>query len=171
MEDNLKREVKTNLEISQKYEFELIRDGKVIDSWDIENLVTTEGLNTYIDYTLKTGQATPLWYVGLKNTGTPVAGDTMASHGSWTENVTYSEGTRPAFTPGTVSGGSVSNTASKASFSINGTTTIFGAFLTSNNTKSGTTGILLGVGDFGASRSVLSGDTLNVTVTCTITSA
>lgn len=171
MEENLKKEFKTNLEISQKYEFELIRDGKVIDTWEFENLVTTEGLNTYLDYTLKTGQASPLWYVGLKNTGAPAAGDTMASHAGWTENVTYTEGTRPVFTPGAISGGSVSNTASKASFAINGTTEIFGAFLTSNSTKSGTTGLLLGVGDFGASRPVLSGDTLNVTITCTITSA
>jgi len=161
----------STFKISQHYKFELIRDNQVVDAWDFENLVVTVGLNTYLDYTLKTGEASPLWYVGLKNTGTPVAGDTMASHASWTENVTYSNANRPALTLGTITGGSVDNSASKASFTINGTTTIFGAFVTSNNTKSGTTGILLGVGDFASSRSVIADDTLNVTVTFTITSA
>jgi hypothetical protein len=168
--DNIEKQP-MNLQIAQVYKFEHFRDGKQIDEWEFENIVVTEGLNTYLDYTLKTGQAGPVWYVGLKNTGTPVAGDTMASHGSWTENVTYSDANRRTWTPGTVATGSVDNSASKAVFNINGTTTIFGAFMTSNNTKSGTTGILLGVGDFGASRAVINGDILNVTVTCTMTSA
>ena len=157
--------------VSHLYKFELVRDGKIIDLWEMENLVTTEGLNRYLDATLKTGFASPTWYVGLKNTGTPVAGDVMNSHGSWTENVTYSDATRPAFTPGTIASGSVDNSASKAVFNINGTTTIFGAFMTTVNTKSGTTGVLLGVGDFASSRAVINGDILNVTITCTITSA
>ena len=157
--------------VSHLYKFELVRDGIIIDLWEMENLVTTEGLNRYLDATLKTGFASPTWYVGLKNTGTPVAGDVMNSHGSWTENVTYSDATRPAFTPGTIASGSVDNSASKAVFNINGTTTIFGAFMTTVNTKSGTTGVLLGVGDFASSRAVINGDILNVTITCTITSA
>ncbi len=52
-----------------------------------------------------------------------------------------------------------------AVFSINGTVTIAGAFLTSNNTKGGTTGILFSASDFQSpgDRAVVSGDTLNVT--------
>ena len=59
----------------------------------------------------------------------------------------------------------ISNSASVAVFSINGTATIAGAFLTSNNTKGGTTGILFSASDFQSpgDRSVVSGDTLNVT--------
>lgn len=136
---------------------------------EFDNLVTTEGKNTLLDYTLKTGAASPTWYVGLKNTGAAAAGDVMNSHAGWTENVTYSDGTRRTFTPGTISAGSVDNSASKAQFNINGTTDIYGAFLTSNSTKSGTTGLLYGVGDFAASRSVVSGDVLNVQITATIT--
>jgi hypothetical protein len=39
-----------------------------------------------------------------------------------------------------------------------------------NNTKGGSTGTLLGGNDFGASRGVISGDTLRVTATCSLTS-
>ena len=165
-------EKQLNLGISQHYKFECFdKEGNLKWTEEIDNLVTTVGLNTYLDYTLKTGQAAPPWYVALKNTGTPVAGDTMGSHGSWTENVTYSDANRQTLTLGTIAAGAVDNSASKAVFNINGTTTIYGAFVTSVNTKSGTTGILLGVGDFASSRAVINGDILNVTITFTITSA
>jgi hypothetical protein len=61
----------------------------------------------------------------------------------------------------------VTNTASKAVFSINATTTVGGAFLTSNDTKGGSTGTLFSAADFQApgDRSVVNGDTLNVTYT------
>jgi len=61
----------------------------------------------------------------------------------------------------------VTNTASKAVFTINGTTTVGGAFLTSNDTKGGTTGTLFSAADFQSpgDRSVVSGDILNVTYT------
>ena len=133
-----------------------------------ENLVVTAGRDKYLDATLKTGLATPAWYVGLKGTGTVVAADTMASHAGWAELTPYSNATRPAFTAGTISGGSVDNSASKAVFNINSPSTIFGAFMADNSTKGGTTGTLLGAGDFTASRAVENGDTLNVQVTCSI---
>jgi hypothetical protein len=59
----------------------------------------------------------------------------------------------------------VTNTASKAVFTINGTTTVGGAFLTSGSAKSGTTGTLFSAADFSSpgDRSVVSGDILNVT--------
>lgn len=134
-----------------------------------ENLVVTAGLNKYLDATLKTGLAAPLWYVGLKGTGAVVAGDTMASHAGWAEITPYSNATRPAFTPGTISAGSVDNSAAKAVFNINANTTVYGAFMADDSTKGGATGTLLGAGDFAASRAVQSGDTLNIQITCTIT--
>jgi hypothetical protein len=95
----------------------------------------------------------------------------MASHASWATITPYSNATDPAFTPGAISGGSVDNSASKAVFNINATDDVYGAFLKDNNTKGGSTGILYGAGDFGAYRSVLSGDTLNVQITCSITAS
>ena len=50
-------------------------------------------------------------------------------------------------------------------FSINGTTTVGGAFLISESTKGGTTGVLFSAADFQSpgDRAVTNGDTLNVT--------
>lgn len=136
-----------------------------------KNLVTTEGLNHVLSSTLDGGTQITTWYVGLKGTGSAAAGDTMASHAGWTEDQNYSQSVRQTLTLGTASAGSIDNTASKATYSINATATIAGAFITSDNTKGGTSGTLYGVVDFASSRSVISGDTLEVTVTLTAASA
>lgn len=144
-------------------------DGKLKWTDDIHNIVVYAGLNDLLDKYLKGSSYTAAWYVGLTGASpTPANADTMASHGGWTDDATYSNATRPALTLGTVASQSVDNSASKAVFNINGTATIGGAFVVSNSTKSGTTGTLYGVGAFtGGNKSVGSGDTLNVTVTLT----
>jgi hypothetical protein len=136
-----------------------------------KNLVTTEGLNHVLSSTLDGGTQITAWYVGLKGTGSAAAGDTMASHAGWTEDQNYSQSVRQTLTLGTASAGSIDNSASKATYSINATTTIAGAFITSDSTKGGTSGTLYGVVDFASSRAVISGDTLEVTVTLTAASA
>lgn len=95
----------------------------------------------------------------------------MASHSGWTEVTDYSQSVRQTLTLGTAAAGSIDNSASKASYSINATATVAGAFINSDSTKSGTSGTLYGVVDFASSRSVISGDTLEVTVTLTAASA
>ena len=136
-----------------------------------KNLVTTEGLNHVLSSTLDGGTQITTWYVGLKGTGSAAAGDTMSSHSGWSEVTDYSQSVRQTLTLGTAAAGSIDNSASKASYSINATATVAGAFITSDSTKSGTTGTLYGVVDFASSRSVISGDTLEVTVTLTAASA
>jgi hypothetical protein len=135
-------------------------DGK--EKWreSVRNLVTTEGKNDLIDKYFKGSAYTAGWYLGLKGTGSPVVGDTLASHGGWSEITPYS-GNRPAITFGTTSAGS--NTATQVSITINATATVYGAIITSVN--SGTSGKLYSATDFSASRSVVSGDTINVIVT------
>ena len=146
--------------------------------WEDEapNLVVNVGLQ---DMNAKyfTGSAyTAAWYIGLYGSGatnSPAAGDTMSSHAGWTEVVAYSQATRPACTfgtPTTANPSVATNSASPATFSINATTTVGGAFLTSNNTKSGTTGTLYSAADFSApgDRAVTNGDTLSVTYTLSL---
>jgi len=67
----------------------------------------------------------------------------------------------------------ISNALSPAQFNINATDTVGGAFLISNNTKGGTTGVLFSASDFLApgDRNVSSGDTLNVTYTFSLDAA
>jgi hypothetical protein len=94
----------------------------------------------------------------------------MASHAGWTEVTAYSQATRPVatFAAASLADPSViTNSASPAVYSINGTTTVGGAFLTTDNTKGGTTGTLFSAADFASpgDRSVVSGDTLTVTYT------
>jgi hypothetical protein len=137
------------------------------------NLVVNEGLQDMNAQYFKGSAYTAAWYIGLYGaaaSNSPAAGDTMASHAGWTEIVPYSNATRPAATFGTATTANPSvqtNSASPASFTINATATVGGAFLTSNSTKSGTTGVLFSASDFTApgDRSVASGDTLNVTYT------
>ena len=146
------------------YDVECIgADGQVKWSERYENLVTTVGRTDIIDKYFKGATYTAAWFLGLKATGTPAAGDTMASHASWAEVTAYANATLPAITFGTTAAGS--NTATVVGFAINGTATVAGAFVTTNNVKGATTGVLYSVGDFSTPRAVLSGDTLNVTLT------
>lgn len=153
-------------------------DGKL--KWEAEshNLVVNEGLKYMNDAALDAGTQITTWYIGLYGAGasnSPAATDTMSSHIGWTENTTYSNATRPtcAFGPATTADPSViTNTGSAAAFSISGTTTIGGAFLTSDSTKGGNSGTLFSAADFsGGDRSVANGDTLNVTYTFNLDAA
>ena len=146
-------------------------DGQVKWSETIKNLVVTVGKNAMLDEFFAGSSYTAAWYLGLVDGATSPtynAADTMGSHAGWSEFTSYSESTRPAPTWSAASSGSKATTAT--SFSISGSGTVAGAFMTTNSTKSGTTGTLYSAGNFtGGSRTVASGDTLNVTYTATLT--
>lgn len=155
------------------YRFEAFdRHGNLKWVEEFDNLVVNEGLDDLLDKYFKGSAYTAAHYVGLTD-GSPTvaAGDTMASHAGWAEVTAYDEAARPDLTLGSVSGQSVDNSASKASYSINAAATIGGAFVTTDNTKGGTTGTLYGAGAFSQDRSLSSGDTLNVTVTLSAAAA
>lgn len=148
--------------------------------WEHEehNLVVNVGLQ---DMNAKyfTGSAyTALWYIGLwgaASSNNPAAGDTMASHAGWTEFTNYSQANRPTVTfgtPTTANPSVATNSASPATFTISGGGgTVGGAFLTTNNTKGGTTGTLFSGSDFTSpgDRATVAGDTLTVTYTFSLT--
>jgi hypothetical protein len=148
------------------------QDGNLKWENECDNLVTNVGLQHILDilFVSATAQVDP-WYVGLINDNSAAfdvqPADTMASHATWTEDQTYTEANRVTYVD-VRSGQSVDNSGTTADFSINGTTVIAGAFLTSDNTKGGTSGTLLCGGAFTAGeRSVINGDTLQVTYTFT----
>lgn len=138
-------------------------DGEVKWRETVRNLVTTPGKTDIIDKYLKGSGYTAAWYLILKGAGSIAAADTLASHAGWTESTPYA-GNRPAITWGTTSAGS--NTATAVAITINATATVAGAGCCTVNT--GTSGVLYNMSDFAASRSVASGDTLNVTPTLSV---
>lgn len=142
-----------------------------------DNLVVNVGLQDMNAKYFTGSTYTAAFYLGLYGaaaSNNPAAGDTMSSHAGWTEVTAYSQATRPACsfgTPTTANPSVATNSASPATFSINGTTTVGGAFLTTNNTKGGTTGTLFSAADFQSpgDRAVVNGDTLTVTYTFSLT--
>lgn len=137
-------------------------DGKVKWVEEFRNLVTTEGKNSILSVYFDAATQITTWYLGLKGTGSAAAADTLASHAGWSEVTPYA-GNRPAITFGTASAGSLAG--SQIAFTINASATVAGAFIASAAT--GASGTLYSAGNFSASRSVVSGDTLNVTPTVT----
>jgi len=151
----------------------LDKDGNLKWAAESKNLVVNVGLQDMNTQYFKGSSYTAAWYIGLygaASSNNPAAGDTMSSHAGWTEITGYSNANRPTATFGTATTADpsvIDNSASPASFSINATNTIGGAFLTTSNTKGGTTGTLFSAADFQSpgDRNVASGDTLNVTYT------
>jgi len=147
------------------------KDGNLKWEDKAHNLVVNVGLADMNDKYFSGSAYTATWYLGLvNNSPTPsyAAGDTMASHAGWAESTDYTQANRPTVTFGsaTVADPSViDNSGAVDVFTMNASVTIAGAFLTSNDTKGGTTGILFSASTFQSpgARTVVSGDTLNVT--------
>lgn len=133
---------------------------------EFHNLVVKQGLKDMNDKYFTGSGYTAAWYIGLiNNSPTPALSpdDTAASHAGWTEFAGYSQANRPTLSFGASTSDDPSViTTSAAVFSITSTATIYGAFVVSSNTKGGTSGVLFSEGAFAATRSVVNGDTLNV---------
>ena len=155
------------------FEGQIVRDGKVIDEFSDHNLVVNEGLDAILNIMFHGSTQITTWYIGLfEGNYTPVATVTAATIvAAATECTAYSQSTRQAYDEAASSGQSITNSASRATFTFNASKTIYGAFLTSLATKSGTTGTLLSAAKFGTSKSVESGDELLLTYTFTAASA
>jgi len=153
------------------------KDGNLKWEEKNHNLVVNEGLQDMNTKYFKGSSYTAAWYIGLVTgpaSGTTfAASDTLASHAGWTENTNYS-GNRKAVTFGTATTADpsvIDNSASPASFTMNASATIAGAFLCS--VSSGTSGVLFSASDFQSpgDRSVVNGDVLNVTYTFSLDAA
>lgn len=164
--------VKAGMVRKSHYTIECVRNGKVIWTEEIDNLVMTGGLNDSLDKHFKGASYTAAWYVGIcQHSSSPsdtlpvfAVGDTLASHAGWTEVTAYT-GDRDGLSLGTVAAGSVDNSGDKASYTLTGSAYVGGAFVTT--AASGTSGVLYGGGQFSQVRSLITSDVLNVTVTLT----
>lgn len=154
------------------------KDGNLKWEDQMHNLVVNQGLQDMNTQYFKGSTYTAAFYLGLvtgPGSGTTyAAADTLASHAGWTEFTDYS-GSRKAVTFGTATTADpsvIGNSASPAQFSITGAGgTVAGAFLCT--VSSGTSGVLFSEADFQSpgDRTVVSGDTLNVTYTFSLDAA
>lgn len=139
----------------------------------IQNLTTNVGRASLNDAYLGNTAAGAV-VMGLKGTGTAAYADTQASHATWDEvggaNAPTYSGTRktPSFSASTTANPAVKATSAAVVFTMTGSGTVAGAFINvgGSSTIDSTTGILFSAGDFTAgSKTVTSGDTINVTYT------
>lgn len=149
------------------FEGQIVRNGEVIDEWRDHNLVVDEGLNHLLNVALNAATQIGTWYLGIfEGNYTPVASVTAATiTANSTECIAYTEATRPTYVEAASTAKSITNSASKGTFTFNATKTIYGAFLVSNSTKSGTTGTLFSAARFATAKSVVSTDQLLLTYT------
>jgi len=148
------------------------KDGKLKWEEQSHNLVVNEGLQDMNNKYFTGSGFTASWYLGLISGTNPTiaATDNLATHAGWTELPSSSgyTGGRKVASFGSASSADpsvISNSGSAAQFAMLGTYVVSGAFLCSVST--GTSGILFSASEFSApgDRSVVSGDTLNVTYT------
>jgi hypothetical protein len=144
----------------------------------IKNLTTNVGraniMNSYFGNT--GGGAIVMGLGGANGSGTftPAYGDTQGSHAGWFEvggaNAPTYSGTRktPSFSAATTANPSVLSTSAAVVFSMTSSGTVWGAFINVGGSTAidNTTGVLFSIGAFTAgSKTVTSGDTINVTYT------
>jgi hypothetical protein len=158
------------IKFNNVFTVEHIRDGEVLSKEDFHNAVTTEGKNQLLDIMFRAQTQLTAWALGLiDNSGFSAlaAGDTMASHTGWTEFTNYSQANRVAWTQSAAAAGSITNTTA-ATIDITGTGTLYGVFIASNNTISGTTGKLWATAAFNTTKPVVNGDQIKLTYTVSV---
>ena len=151
--------------VAHRYEV-VCCDAEGVEKWRdaVHNLVVDEGLDFYLDQL--TAAAATLSLGLTDGTPTVASGDTMASHAGWVEVTAYDEAARPSPTFGAASGQERDNSGDVAVFTMNGSGTAGGVLVSTNATKGGTTGTLLGAGAFDqGDKPFASGDTIRVTQT------
>ena len=150
----------------------LDKDGNVTDREVVHNIMPIEGIHHVLNTVLKGGAQVAQWHIGLyESAHTPTPNDIMATFPTQAvETTEYVSTTRMPFTPGTLTAGSVDNSANSAEFDFTTTKLIYGGFLSSSSAKGSTSGVLLSAVRFGSPKSVDSSSTLRVTAGFTMAS-
>lgn len=147
---------------------EHIRDGKTIAVYETKNGIVDVGINSLLDVGFRNQTQIATWYAGIIDNASfsaLAAADTMSSHAGWLEFTDYTEAVRQTWSMDAAASRAISNSTTPMTFSINDTGTIKGIFVTSVDTKSGTTGTLWATALFASNVAVSSGDILKVTYT------
>jgi hypothetical protein len=145
-----------------------VREGKVLADFEVPNGIVNEGKNDLLDTYFDAGTQITAWYLGLiDNAGftAEAATDTHALHPGWNEETSYSEATRPQWSPDPAAAQSITNSVS-VDFSINGAAALYGIFVSNINVKgSVVAAVLWSTAAFSSVLNVINGDVLKVTYT------
>jgi len=157
------------------------RDGKLLHHCDQGgNTFTTEGMARILNIVFRAQATEAAIYVGIfKSNVTPAVGDTAAAklgaagtYGECQDADYDSPATnKPEYTIVSTSTASCTNAAAAASFTMAGSITVYGAFLSTIAAKTGTTGTLFCAKAFTTSRQVIDNDVLAVTYSITATTS
>ena len=147
--------------------------------YDRPNIMTNEGLNFILDVMFHGETNVTKWYLGLVESDTTAAATMTYATPTFTECTAYTGGARPEFDEAAASGQSISNSASKASYTMSDTKTLYGAALFGGGTGVDTAeipgntgdaaGVLMCYSKFSSSKEVESSDVFKCW--CTITAA
>jgi hypothetical protein len=145
------------------------KEGELIWEDTFENLVTDIGARFLLDGAFGAAQNSTFFLGLTTGSPTPANGDTMATHGGWTEATGWS--TPASSARATITWSSASSRAkaiaSAASFTASGALTVGGCFIVTGSgavaTNANTSGTLYSVGAFsGGNKTLAASDTLQV---------
>ena len=140
--------------------------------WEKEgdNLITTEGLAHILNVALGTTAKPAGYFLALfSGAAAPAANWTAAGFAATANEITsmsegYTAATRPAWTPGTATAGSIDNLTTVASVTIAtaASLNVTGAALLTNSTRGGTGGVLVSASKYAAARTFQNNDTYEI---------
>ncbi len=118
--------------------------GRLVKQYKFKNTITKDGKNHIFNSTFVVETQVTAWFVGLISAtdfSNVLAVNTMASHAGWLECVDYDETTRCLWTP-VASTNAIVESGAATVFTMNVSQTLKGLFITSEDAKSGTAGVL-----------------------------
>lgn len=140
--------------------------------WEKEgdNLITTEGLAHILNVALGTTAKPAGYFLALfSGAAAPAANWTAAGFAATANEITsmsegYTAATRPTWTPGTATGGSIDNLTTVASVTIAtaASLNVTGAALLTNSTRGGTGGVLVSASKYAATRTFHNNDNYDI---------
>jgi len=165
------KDLTAGMKIGGQWQAECYRNGELIWTEKIHNVWTNEGLDSLLDVYFHASTQLTTWYCLIFESDTTPDSSTTYATPVFTESTAYDEANRPEYVEAASSSRSITNSANKATFTMNATKTIYGAALVAGGTDADTKGDAAGggtlavAGKFDTSRSVLDDDVINLTYT------
>lgn len=145
------------------------------------NTFTTEGMAYLLNriFSDDSKAASYIWYVGMYDQNvTPAVGNTAAVHlgaagtyGACQATTDFDESAYQVYTGAETATATITNSASKAEYTVATTYTVYGVFLGTASDPTDTTGTLMCAKKLTTARSVVDGDEIAITYAITIANA